>query len=227
MLMKTEIKVIQEINIIDLVDKYRQHSVLEYLGPINSLRGFRSKMIELVDNFLLEVEAKSMLNTIKKAYLEFDEYCKDILMMDKLIIEETKEAVKAIFEKIYKIEEYKVIFQAYYKNITTIVSTLKILDNSFKAITSTLPEEIIKLADGTQVKTVSMRKEIIDSLFCDLTSYISIFEDTQKKHVLSLLYRAGGLVEILLKQDQSVRSTFKYIQAENELAHKEGKLEAY
>ncbi len=207
---------IKEINVLDILSKYKTVSIISVLEGAVSFRTFKIKMMEMVDSFLNDIDFKSMSDSFKEKSKEFHIYCENILDTDKLSIEETEKSIKDIFEKIYRIEHFKTKFQEMYENFTIVLSTLKVLDNSFRSAA----EDINEVAFGG-VTSVAGKDKIIKAAFSDLDSYLSIIEETQKKIALSILYRCTNLQEILLKQEQSVRSLYKHLQFEQQLLSKD------
>lgn len=211
---------LKELNVLDILDKYKEINVANLIGSVTTMKQIKLKLTSTVDSFLADINLKEMLNIVKEHYKEFDIECRNILNIESINIEESKDTMRDLYTKIYSLSAFKVTFQNYYNTLSIIISTLKIIQNSFKSYITSLPDDFIKASDGTPIKTVSGRQSIIDATFTDIESYVSTLEETQKKHTLSLLYRCSDLIDIILKQEKSIRAVYEGERFDRELNRK-------
>jgi len=199
------------IDVLEHIAKYREEPIKEEIGQINTLKQGKIWINKYLDNFIIDFKIKEMIQSFERISYKFSEDCREILNQDTLSIDDSRESVTGIYQKIYKLENYKVTFQDYYKQLSTAVSVTKIIGNSFKSVLLSLDNRLYDEFAGSPVKTKSGKDDILQSLFTDLDAYEELLGETYKKHVLSLAYRIDGLVNILLKQEGSVRLIYKDI----------------
>lgn len=203
-------KLKNEIDLLTIVSELREENVRTELGDIVSIKYLKDKLKEYTDSLFTSLNVKGILNNIDNVSYKFDEECKNILNQDKLTLDDTKLTMEELYRKIYKIEDYRIIIQSYYTTMSRIDSILKVISNSFKSILFTLDNSLFDLHVNSSIKTKSGKDDIITSIMYDLDASVIIIENY--KHILwRHQERCGGLVNILLKQESSIRLLYKDI----------------
>lgn len=211
----------KELNVIDLINQYKTVSVSGVVDGVHTLSKFKVKMMEVFDSFLDDIKIKEYVESVNFKVKEFNEYSENLLKVENITIEESEKAVKDIFTKMYELEEFKRVFQTYFDNMRIVVSTLKVLENSFTSKLADLDDAAFVDNSNTKVTSEAGRKRLIEPVFSDVKSYISILEETEQKRLLSTLFRCDKLIELLGKQEQAIRYLFRYIQLENKVLSRE------
>lgn len=200
-----------QLNVLDLISNYREESIRDQVSNITSLTYLKQNINHTVDSFLDSVELKKILSNVDHICNEFNMLCKSILAQDSISLESTKDAIESIYLKIYRLEEFKGSFHQWHQSITTILSVLKIIRNSYTSIAISLPNETFTKFSGSEVKTKSGKDDILNSMFYNLEGYLTTLEDTYKKHIVNNLFRIDKISDIIMRQENSIRLLYKDI----------------
>lgn len=212
---------LKSINLLDLMSTYREEKIKESLGEVSSLHQAKLSINKTMDAFIKDFEVSELVANIDSVYTTYENICSNILKQEQINIEDSKAAIEAIYSSVYKLENLKGLFQDFYSTISTAVSVLKIIRNSYTSTLLSLDNKYYDDFSGSPVKTKSGKDDILNSLFFNLEGYQLLLDDSCKKKLLSCMYRLDGINAILLKQENSIKVLYRDIA---HLAHTEARL---
>jgi len=212
---------LKSINLLDLMSTYREEKIKESLGEVSSLHQAKLSINQTMDSFIKDFEVSELVAKIDSVYTTYENTCSNILKQEQINIEDSKAAIEAIYSSVYKLENLKGLFQDFYSTISTAVSVLKIIRNSYTSTLLSLDNKYYDDFSGSPVKTKSGKDDILNSLFFNLEGYQLLLDDSCKKKLLSCMYRLDGINAILLKQENSIKVLYRDIA---HLAHTEARL---